>query len=175
MISKMPPSVSPLHLGGVDGFDHLLLGFGICATGFAGFAAFPDLLERQAIRIRLYRTECHDVADDVDSDSKPDSCLHTAANGHAHRCLAGAGALENVACVFPVVLDDPGKIGMTGPWLVTGGSSSILKSLFLTINVTRRADGFATAHAGENFGGVGFQSSSDHRDRSLFAGARGRD
>src|SRR5712671_5435955 len=81
---KHPTDGVTLPLGRIDGLDHLLLGFGIRAADLAGFAAFANLGERQSIRLRLYRAEADDVADDVDADFGEQQLADTA-DGHAHR------------------------------------------------------------------------------------------
>ena len=99
-----------------------------------------------------------------------EQCFGQRADGHARRGLARAGAFQNVAGVVEIVLDGAGQVGVAGTRardrlvLVLGAVDILHRQRFgpvLPVLVADddgdgRADGLGVAHAGDNFGAVGF-------------------
>src|SRR5258708_2771331 len=94
-----------LPLGRIDRPDHLFLGVRISATDLARFAAFADLGERQPVRLRLYRAETDNMADDVNADLGEQQ-LADAPDGHAHGSFPRAGAFQNIPRILAIIFND---------------------------------------------------------------------
>ena len=99
--------------GLADGRLHLRLGLGVGAGQIAGARALAQLLGRNLEEGRADRADGHHVGEHVDPGGAEELAAHRA-HGGARRGLSGAGALQHVAQIVPVVLHPAGEVGVTG-------------------------------------------------------------
>ena len=113
--SQMPPSVLPARFDASMQRDHRALGVGVERAQRRGVGGRVDVASawRRDARASM-PPRCTRWLPMRDAELARKRCAD-GAGGDARRGLARRGALEDVARVVAVVLEDPGEIGVAGP------------------------------------------------------------